>query len=333
MDSQTLNEMCSLYRKVRRDVFREATRGPKDSPIQHQANQKLFRKHVVSFSDIANLSNYVGGDNGTALELWRHLWTKIRYAGIRSSLATKEIEDIKFHFADFHHFADGAWDLKSSGHTIKSAGENVRHFVNRTGLFEGRQTVGNIPKLQKTIALARRFGAFMQSKSASTPCLNFITGGMALDDPWAIHEHLLSIGYTGDLTALHLMMEIGFQVMKPDVVISSLFLEWGWFHKVIPNLPKDLSVDDLHGKGRHGTKWIYTKPRLYKPAIDLARLISGTTRPADLREDIGWVTGNPLREFDVFVVKYGQMPEPHLGIVTKLSKSQKSCNVDSDVLN
>ncbi|MCC7424326.1 MAG: hypothetical protein IT428_29000 [Planctomycetaceae bacterium] len=329
MDPQSLDAMRSHYRKIRRAVYEEATRPATGSSAQHHKNQELFKKHVIQFCNLADLSKYKGGDETTALELWRHLWTKIRYAGIRSSTATKEIEDIKFHFADFRNFASSAWELKSSGYSIHSAGENVRHFVNRTGLFENCQTVGNIPKLQKTIDIARKYTTFVQTKGDSTPCLNFITGGRSPQSPWPIHEHLLSIGYTGALTALHLMMELGFQVMKPDIVISSLFLEWGWLHKIIPDLPKDLKVEDLHGKGRHGSKWCYTKPCLYKPSIELARRISAAVKPEDLRNDIGWVTQNPLREFDVFVVKYGQMPEPQLGIVTQLSKSQKSCNIDS----
>ena len=54
--------------------------------------------------------------------------------------------------------------------------------------------------------------------------------------------------------------------------------------------------------------------RVYRPVIELARAIVAATDRYDLIEDIGWSTDNPLREFDIFVVKYGQKPERGIGI-------------------
>ena len=111
---------------------------------------------------------------------------------------------------------------------------------------------------------------------------------------------------------------MGFEVIKPDIVITRLFLAWGWLHLVVPRLPPDLSADDLKGKGKYGSRFMYMKPVLYKPVIDLARAIVKATSRNDLIADIGWATDNPLREFDMFVVKYGQKPEEDFGVVRTL---------------
>jgi len=41
--------------------------------------------------------------------------------------------------------------------------------------------------------------------------------------------------------------------------------------------------------------------------------------PRVLEEDIGWVTNNLIREFDIFLVKYGQKPDEKFGIMRKLA--------------
>src|SRR5262249_8123408 len=145
--------------------------------------------------------------------------------------------------------------------------------------------------------------AFITTKLPATPVLDFVTGGHPTTDIWAIHEHLMeSVGYTSDLTAIHFMMDLGFPVIKPDIVITRLFLEWDWLRKVVPTLPADLSL-------------AYVKPIIYKPVIDLARKIVEQTSQQDLIADIGWSTTNPVREFDIFTVSYGQVPDNGWGIM------------------
>lgn len=314
-----LESMSQKYRQVRKDVFEKATCPDKGSRAEHESNKSLFRAHVEKFCLTADLNLYQGTDEKTAATLWRHMWTKIRYSGFKSVTATKEIKHIAPHFDDYRFFCRPDWEPET--------GDYYRNFLEKKGLFDGLATVANRSKLKKTVALARSFADFMSGKHPSRPCLHFLTGGHTHDDPWAVHQRLQSIGYRGHLTALHLMMELGFNVIKPDIVISSLFLEWGWLHEVIPDLPKDLEVADLHGKGQHGGKWRYDKPQMYKPAIDLARRIARATMQQDLIDDIGWATNNPLREFDVFVVKFGQIPEPQLGIIRTLKKT-KSCSLN-----
>ena len=68
---------------------------------------------------------------------------------------------------------------------------------------------------------------------------------------------------------------------------------------------------------------------MYKPIIKLAKQIVAELNKVDLKNDIGWVSNNPLREFDLFMVKYGQKSEREFGIVKQLfswnDKSNKNC--------
>jgi hypothetical protein len=171
----------------------------------------------------------------------------------------------------------------------------------------------------------------MNRKSENTPILNFITNGYSAEDVWGVHGHLMSIGYRSDLTVLHCMMDLGFQVIKPDIVISKLFLEWGWLHKMTPGLPLDISYDDLRGQGKYGSRYQYTSERMYKPSINLARQIIAITKRDDLESDIGWVTDNPIREFDIFTVKYGQKPEKDFGIERTLYEAT-AAHIDGKVI-
>ena len=310
MPTLDLMKMSEHYRKMRIDVFQKATRPEDGSAAGHERNKNKLKERVLALCDEADLSHYAGSDESAACRIWRHLWTKIRFAGIRTVIAEKEIQDIGFVFDDFRVFSKPSWDIHARGHVLVSAGSAAQHFLDRTGLFKECQTIGNLPKLCKTVSVARRLADFMDRKGPNVPALHFVTNGRPANDVWTIHEHLMGIGYTADLTALHLMMDLGFQVMKPDVVISRLFLRWGWLAQIVPQLPVDLSKT-------------YTKAVIYRPIIDLARKIVDVTEQTALVSDIGWATNNPLREFDIFVVKYGQVADRDFGIERCLAEATR----------
>jgi hypothetical protein len=75
---------------------------------------------------------------------------------------------------------------------------------------------------------------------------------------------------------------------------------------------------DLEGKGKYGSQYLYTKPVIYKPVIDLAQRVVAQLDSTELIVDIGWATNNPIREFDIFLVKAGQLPEKEWGIERRL---------------
>jgi hypothetical protein len=320
MQSHNIQELSDHYRRIRKLVFEEATRPTIESLENYNRNKNKLKDKVTEICNKANLELYAGYDRSTAQKIWNHLWTKNRYAGIKAKIAAKEIKDIEAIFDQFEIFSNNSWDIEANGHEVIKAGESIRDFLNRSGIFENRQTIGNIPKLCKIVSIARKLKKFMENKLPKKPVLDFITDGHSENDVWSIHAHLINIGYTRDLTVLHFMMDMGFQVMKPDIIITRQFLEWGWLHYIINDLPVDLTSNDLEGKGKYGSKFRYINPIIYKPVIELAKMISEYTNQEKMRGDIGWVTKNRLREFDIFIVKYGQQPEEDFGITKTLFK-------------
>ena len=310
----------SQYRKIRKMVWEKATYI--NDASKYAVNQNKLKKNVEQLCKQSDVSNYMGCSDVTKKKVWNHLWTKIRYAGIKASMASKEISDISSIFDRYDDFVKTEWDItivwdkEKRKHILVSGGKSVHDFLNREGDFNGKQTVGNLVKLKKTVYIARQYSEFVKKQHP----ISFITSKFDVDDVWGIHGHLQDIGYTSDLTALHLMMDLGFKVIKPDVVISRLFLSLGWLHDIIPNLPQDIEPSDLVGKGKYKSKYQYTKPLIYKPIIALATEIVENTNNKNLVDDIGWVAGTPIREFDIFMVKFGQEPEEQWGLTKNLAK-------------
>ncbi|PHS15259.1 MAG: hypothetical protein COA78_05335 [Blastopirellula sp.] len=309
------------YRKIRKAVFNEATIS--SNPDVHEANKLLLKDNITRVCRESNIDNYLGDSKEIRNKIWHLLWTRIRYSGIKAATASKEIQDITSIFDQYSDFTKSEWDIEieydksAKKMVLKHGGNCIHHFLNRTGQFSDKQTVGNLVKLNKTVLLARAYNAHLL-KSESP--LDFVTSGANFDDVWKIHSHLQAIGYTADITALHFMMDLGLSVIKPDIVITRLFLNLGWLHDIIPELPHDLTAKDLVGKGAYRSKYDYMKPKIYKPVIDLSRKIVAATNSQELKSDLGWVTGNPGREFDIFMVKFGQEPESHWGITKNLAK-------------
>ncbi|WP_417689365.1 hypothetical protein [Pseudidiomarina sp.] len=311
-----IQHIRDFYRQLRIQVYQEATAPLTSSGPTHIQNQDVFKTFVLDLANNANLELFQSASPEARTALWHHLWTKNRYAGIRASTATKEIRDIEPLFDNYAWFSESEWDLHAKGHHVIQAGSHVENFLNRQGPFEGKQTVGNIPKLKKIIHVARDFKSFFDNYP-DRPAIDFVTRDLDQSDIWLIHQQLQKNGYVGDLTTLHFMMDVGFQVIKPDLVISRLFLDWGWLHEAA-DIPSDLTRADLVGEGKYGARYKYTGSRIYKPIIELSRQIVSGLDSKELENDIGWVSTNPMREFDIFVVKAGQQPEPHFGLTRRL---------------
>jgi hypothetical protein len=293
--------------------------------VRHLENKNKFREGLIAVAENANPVIFENNDSKSITKIWHHLWTKNRYAGIRAQSATNEINDIKKLFDDYKWFVNPDWDVESLNGNHHQLDENrsgrlARDFVNRAGDFQNKRTIGNIPKLKKIVHIARRFTHYFVTNSKAN-AMDFVTNGNTLANWNDIKAHLDFIGYKADLTQLHFMMDIGLPVIKPDVVISRLFLRWKWLDFAIPDLPEDLTEEDLIGRGKYGTKYLYTKSRIYGPIIDLANNIVEGLSYKDLKDDIGWVTTNKLREFDFFIVKSGQQPEAEFGVARTLDLS------------
>lgn len=316
-----LKSKSDTYREIRKMVYLKATQSHETD--HYNANKNLFKSKVLKVCNNSYIEKYLDESSQTQINIWNQLWTKIRYAGIKAATASREINDIACEFDIFENFSKPEWDINIIQDKAKRkpildyGGKYVHEFLGRTGKFTGKMTVGNLKKLEKIIKLARSYNRHISENKLA---IDFVKAQCNIKDVWEVHENLQRIGYTKDLTALHFMMDVGFEVIKPDIVITRLFLHLGWLHDVINGLPADLSMDDLIGKGAYKTKYCYTKAKMYKPVIDLARTIVKATSSEDLDSDIGWSTNNPLREFDIFMVKYGQEPDPNWGITLNLFK-------------
>ena len=323
-----LNEMRERYYEIRHRVYHEATTHEGLTPADQQLNQQKFRSRVAEICDAANLDLYRPATQAARTNLWHHLWTKIKYAGIRAQNATNEIHSIQSIFDDYSSFSNADWDIEiDSNRTTRATqlvrgGSQIYHFINRTGAFSNLPTNGKLSKLSMIINVARLFHEYCLANPNVEP-LKFVKGDFNENEIWQIHQSMMDRGYRADLTTCHFLMDIGFNVVKPDVVLSRLFLEWGWLHAAIPSLPRDVTQDDLVNKGKHKARYSYTKQEIYRPIIDLSRQIVSNLDRQKLILSTGWVTSNPLREFDLFIVKAGQLPEDDLGIVKTLYPSDR----------
>jgi len=116
MDQVTLLQMSEHYRQVRKAVYEEATKPFSNSPAVHVNNKEKLKRKITELCSKANLNLYRGTGKKTTTNIWHHLWTKNRYAGIRAQIATTEIRDIENIFDNFEMFSDCAWDIVAHGH-------------------------------------------------------------------------------------------------------------------------------------------------------------------------------------------------------------------------
>jgi hypothetical protein len=143
---ERLAEMRQRYYKVRRQVCNDATRPAEGNRVRHEENKRKFRSRVTQVCDGANVALYRRGTEEVRTKLWNHMWTKVRYAGIRAQNATREINSIKGISDDYRRFADPAWDVEikwneaTRKHVLVSGGSQVRAFLARSRDYNGLAT-------------------------------------------------------------------------------------------------------------------------------------------------------------------------------------------------
>lgn len=127
---QTPDEMARVFERIRAAVVQEATRLSPDYPAEkYAANQAKFKADLQELCSDARLRPDMAVD-----DLWFHVWTKIRYAGIRAAFASGEIDRLRPFFNDFRVLTSPEWyfDPNRTAH-----GKAVREFLDRSGRFAG----------------------------------------------------------------------------------------------------------------------------------------------------------------------------------------------------
>jgi hypothetical protein len=245
--------MAAVFERIRAAVFQEATRPSPDDAEQHAENQAKLTEKLAAVCKRAHLRADM-----TADDLWWHVWTKIRFAGFKAAYVTLEIPRLTPFFNDFRVLTGPEWCFDPTG---KAHGKAVREFLDKTGRFAGIEFVKLAPKLRKILTAAARF----QSFPPSAPALAALFGD-DYDEPgdealWRAHDRLRRlVGYT---TALHVMMDIGFNCVKPDIWMVRLMCLLGWIEDTLPAASPETVI-----------KKNYQKPRIALAVITRARQIA-----------------------------------------------------------
>lgn len=373
LPEDTLERMRATYRQIRKSVYEDATRPKLHDVGKHEANKQLLQKTITEICDEANLAIYSQPGDASQRLVWNQLWKKIRYAGFKAETATLEIASISDLFDDYEAFTTDAWviDYPKKAVTnedgsekkdrngkaifkrevdLRFTGPSARDYFKETGAFEGKFIVHNIPKLIKTRNVAIEFKRFF-ARNPQASGIEFVcgpSGGINPKNVWEIHRRIQqNTGYKGSITALHFMMDVGFEVVKPDRVMARAFYQLGWLHQILdlPSRIKETDIvpsDDVENEVEYEAeldlgddaltksagqqadtleqppkgvgRYHYLHPQIYKSIVEASRQIVSGINKADLIQDIGWATDNPLREFDIFMVKYGQDPETKFGL-------------------
>ena len=270
-------EMAAVFERIRAAVFQEATRPSPYDAKQHAENQAKFTKMVEDLCKDAQLR-----PDMTADDLWRHVWEKIRYAGFKAEYVNEEIKRLTPFFKDFRVLAGPEWrfDLQRIAH-----GKAVREFLDKNGRFAGISYSKLTPKIRKILRGAAVFQAFPPGVQPLAALLGDDYADPGDEALWRMHKRLAElVGYT---TALHVMMDIGFNCVKPDIWLVRLMCRLGWIEDALPAASTDAFI-----------RKNYQQPRVAVAVITCARQIAQAMH--------AWHKEAPLREFDIVMVTYGQ---------------------------
>jgi len=279
--------MATVFERIRAAVLQEATRPSPYDPKQHAENKAAFTAKLLEVCTNAHLRADMTSD-----DLWWHVWTKIRDAGFRAAYVANEISRLKPFLNDFRVLTGPEWQFDHDG---IARGEAAREFLEKKGRFADISYNTNPYKFSKILLAAAIFQTFPTDAQPLAALFgdDYDKSGDAM---WRAHARLAKVvGYT---TALHVMMDIGFACVKPDIWLVKLMCRLGWIDDVLPASSEEAII-----KQKYQTKNIAVA------VITCARRIAEAMH--------AWHQEAPLREFDFVMVKYGQRPG-ECGIVRSL---------------
>ncbi len=269
--------MAAVFERIRAAVFQKGTRpSPYDAKL-HAENQLRFKEMVGDLCRQACLRADM-----TADDLWQHVWEKVRYAGFKAEYVNEEIKRLRPFFEDFRVLTGPDWhfDPRKLAH-----GNAVQEFLGKSGRFAGISYSKLAPKIRKIVSVAAKFQAFPPGVQPLAALLGDDYADPSDEGLWRTQERLTGlVGYT---TALHVMMDIGFKCVKPDIWLVRLMCRLGWIEDTLPADSPDAFI-----------KKNYQHPRVAAAVINCARRIAQAMH--------AWYPEAPLREFDVVMVTYGQ---------------------------
>ncbi len=341
INAEIYNIAPALFSAVRAAVIEHAT-FDKNPSIQ-QANQRKLTGEVerVLAEAIPRGLNH--------RELWQVMWQRIVYAGTRSKKANEEIKSMRklvplfadlanyepgryvFDEAEWAQFSD-QWRSRlpvgKQASWIRLSKESPewnpgKHFAGARTTpevwkiltkddvsYPGLQFSALRHKVKRYFSIAEQL--HRDSQGSKRPLDRFMNGYQfnpehKFGDEWLREREALALvqvqfeDWLGNLTALHTMMDLGLKTIKPDRVMTYLFSQLGW----LQTLPSTLSKDQVLS--------IYTDIKVVEEMTARADVFAASLARA----------GNEQahRLLDIWMVKYGQEPEPSFGITVNLQSN------------
>lgn len=288
------------YELIRQEVWNKATLPLDGNADEQKRNQDLFKTKLISLSQPID---YLSPDS-----FFQAYWEHHRWAGIKAQTGTLDVaihNELGF-FNDYKALCSTAWDYpkKVKWDSLQDWGANAQAYLTKEKSSNRGTYVANPHKLKKTIAVARAISRAVKIHGEQ----EFLRGILSKDfyeqkciKSWVKQLNQLA-GGDSSITYLHLFMDLQFPTIKPDIVVTDIFYRLGWISDVIPEL--NLTRKDI-GK-------IYRQPKIYWRVIQVGIELARQFPPI--------IADNAIREVDFFIVKYGQEPEPSVGVVRNLDK-------------
>ena len=272
---------------------------------------KLLRRHRVRFAadigpaDVALLASLhretAKDDTGLALALWgseSEDWLALSRQWQAGGTA----------FTDWLSFAKAQGALWEQSLALFAHPRSLAlAIMTKSGAYEGISFSAHAEKMVKYLALAdflKHFEGGNVLEHYTGPGYTHLPEHLAGERYRIEHEKFWEVHarfeqHFGAITALHLMMDLGFKTVKPDRVITYLFSQLGW----LMSLPAEMSQKQVLE--------IYTKPQvvrevLYRADVLAAAVAAHASVPS------------AHRLLDIWFVKFGQEPEARFGITVKL---------------
>ncbi len=210
-------------------------------------------------------------------------------------------------FKGWLQFAKAQCDWEGSLAGFAQAGTEAIAIMTKSGAYEGVAFSAHAEKMEKYVAIADFLAALDGDNALDhytgrdyVHCHELQTGEAYRREKerfWEVQARFEA--HFGNITALHLMMDLGFKTVKPDRVIAWLFSQLGW----LQTLPATLSHPQVIAA--------YNNDAVVQEVLYRADVMA-----AALGADASGLSVHRL--LDIWFVKYGQEPEARFGVATRL---------------
>lgn len=344
INAQIFNLAPEFFEAVREEVRSRATHAATHG--EKKANQL---KLEAAITEVMNEAIPQEIDHA---QLWQVLWQRITFAGTRASKATREIESMRrlvplfrdlasydpsrylFDKQEWMLFAERwrarftspaqksnwlalskdepDWDPARDFANCKTTSDVWKILIKDKETFPGLKFSALPSKVEKYLAVAQ---FLHQHKATGSNPLDHYMGVAKFSplylegDDWVKERQMLATvrerfaAQVGPLTALHTMMDLGLKTIKPDRVMTYLFSQLGW----LQTLPASLSKDDVIDN--------YLRPDVIEEMTIRSDIFAASLDQAKHKQ--------AHRLLDIWLVKFGQEPEPDWGITANLQDGSR----------